>query len=363
VRVGIDARLLARHNAATGVGLYVEGLIQALAKLRHIELKLYTDRSLPEGQWTRAVRVVSHIAGVPWQQVRVPLALLQDSVNVFHSPTFTLPLAAPCPAVVTIHDLAILRYPELSETANRRYLSRLMPPSIRRADAIITMSDFVRNELCEHFGVRASKVFTVPPGIDHDLWRPAPPEVVRRTLDHMGLQEPYLIFVGTREPRKNLVRLVQAFSLVTRGFPRLRLLLVGKQGFPSPFQTSLEQAIAATPGVDVLPYAPRESLPLLVQGSLGLCYVSVYEGFGVPIIEALALGTPVVTSIGTAMEETTKGVAELVDPFDVESIAWGIQRMLSRSDPDRRLQGIERARFYRWERAALKTADIYGQVG
>jgi glycosyltransferase involved in cell wall biosynthesis len=237
------------------------------------------------------------------------------------------------PLAVTVHDLAVLRHPETFNQWTRRYSRSCVPRVVRAASRVIAVSEFTKQELVELLGTSEAKIAVVPNGVA-DVFAP----------DGRAAEGDYVLAVGTLEPRKNLERVAQAARLAS-----VELRVVGARGWG---------------GVDAPGWVGRvsdEELARLYRGARSLVYASLYEGFGLPIVEAMACGTPVVTSTGGATEETAGGAAVLVDPRDVDAIAAGIVEAGTRRDELRRL-GLERARAFTWDAAARATAEVYREV-
>ncbi|MCL8208190.1 MAG: glycosyltransferase family 4 protein [Actinomycetia bacterium] len=363
--VGFDARLLAHDRRPTGVGLYARHLVGALVRLG-VALTLYTDAPPPEVPAGARLRRVRPWARLPWQQTALVAALGRDRPTVYHSPSFTLPAWAPVPLVVTVHDLSFERYPAYVEPATRDYLRRMVPRALRAAARVITPSARVAEEIAAHYGLSPrdrAKLRPVPLGVDTERWRPGSPEAVAAARAAAGLDRPYLLFVGTREPRKNLGRLLEAYRRLRagRGAEAPDLVLVGS---PAPGAEALEAALAAAPGVRRLPYTAADTLVRLVEGAVGLVYVSEYEGFGLPVLEALAVGTPVLTARESPMADLAGAFAHLADPLDVADIARGLEALV-----DGRAAWAERAAAARawaaawtWERTARATLAVYEEL-
>lgn len=376
--VGLDARLFFSNPEPTGVGYYARELARHLAPIA--DLHLFTDRAavLPTAAVGLAadslgprpaasgavVHQVRRWPGVPWQQTALVASLVRHRVSIYHSPTFTLPRWAPCPTVVTVHDLGALTHPQWANAPNRRYLERMLPWAVRHATRVVTVSERVKSEVLEYFhlsGEQARRVVAVPLGVDHVRFRPRSRQEVATAVARYHLEDPYFLFIGTREPRKNLVRLVTAFRAAQSQHPRCRLVLVGPPGFQT---DALDAAVRATPGVQLLNWVPDADVPLLLQGAAALCYVSLYEGFGLPVLEAMAMGTPVITSRDTVMQDISGGHAQLVDPEDPDSIADALRAVLA--DPHGWRQAvapyISYARAQSWNRTAHETLRVYQEA-
>jgi glycosyltransferase involved in cell wall biosynthesis len=321
VRVGVDISPLSQTRA--GTSRHVRGLVGALRGREGIELEL-----LSFGGPGRVASVVRDAAWYPFV-----LARRARGLDVLHCTTFRGPIDAGPPTVVTVHDLAVLRYPQAFPWWHRHYGSVGLGMVLRGADAIIAVSEFTKGEVVELAGVPAERVRVVPNGVD-DVF----------TVEGRAAEGDYVLAVATLEPRKNLERVVQAARLVG-----VELRVVGARGWG---------------GVDVEGWVgevPDTELAALYRGAGCVVYASLYEGFGLPVLEAMATGTPVVTSRGIATEEVAAGAAVLVDPHDPASIAAGIGEARARRE-DLVPAGLERARGFTWEHAADAVEALWREL-
>lgn len=362
VVVGLDARLLAHERHPTGVGYYVRHLAAWLGRMDGVQLILYTDRPLPTAG--APVRLVGKWPVLPWQQTTLRWALRRDRPGVYHGPTFSVPLATSIPCVVTIHDLSFVRYPAYVNPDTLRYLERMVPLAVRHAARIVTPSRRVAQEVIDLYGADAAlaaKVRPIPLGVNLDRWRPSEPEMLARWRRQNSLDFRYLLFVGTREPRKNLGRLIEAFAQVADRVPDVHLVLAGPGGFGSS-----DGPVGGFVGrrIHVMSYVNEADMPFLVQGALGLCYVSEYEGFGLPVLEAMAVGTPVLTTKDSPMEDLAGPWGLYAAPDDVADIAEGLRRLIGEAETRRRQweQVWAKARSYTWEETARRTVDVYREL-
>jgi glycosyltransferase involved in cell wall biosynthesis len=296
-----------------------------------------------------------------WHRLRlpVPIQLALGPLDLLHSPDFTLPAALGAPTVLTVHDLAFLREPDCAYPTLRAYLQRVVPRSCRRATKVIAVSDSTRRDLLELFDLPPERVVTVLEGAD--AWVRAPePARVEASLKRVGIDRPYLLSVGTLEPRKNYVRLLEAFAVLRSRGCDLRLVVAGARGwlYEPIFQALDDLSLASH--VDFI--RPDDgALPALYAGAEAFVYPSLYEGFGLPPLEAMACGTPVAVSNRASLPEIVNSTGVLFDPLDVEDIAGTTQRLLEDSELRRRLRtaGPQRAATFTWDRAAQETVQVY----
>jgi alpha-1,3-rhamnosyl/mannosyltransferase len=318
VKVALDVSPLRLTRA--GSARYVEGL------RRHLPARV----QLGEVAWGGGGRATAALRDAVWYPLGLPRAARE--ADVLHCPTFRGPLVSSVPLVVTVLDLAALRHPALFNRWNATYSRLTVPRVVRAARRLIAISEFTKRELVELLGVDASRVdvIGVPP---RDGLSPDGPRA----------EGDYVLAVGTLEPRKNLERAAEAAA---RAGAELRV--VGAQGWGG---------IGAN-GVRWLGEVDDAELARLLRGARALVYPSLYEGFGIPILEAMSVGTPVVTSRGGATEEVAGGAAVLVDPLDPASIADGIEEADRRRDELRTL-GLSRAAEFTWDDVARRTVDVY----
>ena len=321
MRVGVDTSPLVQTRA--GTARVVRGLLGALRDRPGIDLEL-----LSFGGPGRASSVVRDAL---WYPVR--LGRRAEGLDVLHCTTFRGPASARVPTVVTVHDLAILRAPEAFPRWHRLYGTNGLTRVLRSADAIVTVSEFTKSEVVELAGVPAERIRVVPNGVD-----------VVFSEEGDRAQGDYVLAVATLEPRKNLRRAVDAAREAD-----VELRVVGARGWGG---------VAVDGWVGEVPDA---ELAALYRGASCVLYPSLYEGFGLPVLEAMACGTPVVTSRGTTMEEVAGGAAVLVDPLDVSSIAAGIRDAVAHRG-ELVPAGVARASEYTWERAADMVVELWREL-
>ncbi len=364
MRIGIDAHHI--NGKPQGSRTYLIELIRALARLATDELIVYSFRP-EETKAVLAAEGVAHRRVFPESaRVRLPLVVpalaFRDRLAVLHS-QYVIPLVSSTRDVVTIHDILFETHPDLFEGAFSERSKALIRRSARRARLVLTVSEFSRSALIERYELSPDKVVVTPNGVDRQVFRPFPADSTGVRERH-GLDGPFLLAVGRIEPRKNLVRLIRAFS---RARERLsggvRLVVVGQEDFRSRdvFQEAARQPEGS---IVFLGAVPDADLPALYNQAEALAYPSLTEGFGIPLLEAMACGTPVLAARRGALPEVGGDAVLWIEPEDEEAIARGIERILSDSELRRRLRGAgpSRARLFDWSDTAKRTLQAYHQA-
>jgi glycosyltransferase involved in cell wall biosynthesis len=370
IHVAINAHLLsglASYRSA-GVHQYIYHLLRHLGDADGGEMRftaLLGEGALPSGVTLPALRSAwptgRASVRVLWEQVAQPAALRRIGADLVHGPAFVGPLLSPCPTVVTIHDLSFIRFPVLFRPANRLYLTVLTRLSARRARRLIAVSAHAAAESVRWLGVPKERVDVVYHGVE-SAFRPLSGEVVAAFRQRRGLPERFVLFVGTLEPRKNLVRLVDAFARTRDS--AVKLILAGGRGWLYDDLFAQVEALGIDDRVIFPGYVPSEDLPFWYNAATVMAYPSLYEGFGLPVIEAQACGTPVLTSNVSSLPEAAGDAAVQADPYDVEALAAGLDWLLSDGDLRRELRerGLVHAARFRWDHTAQETARVYRQA-
>ncbi len=363
-----------------GAGRYTVDLVRALAPRDDVELTLIArigDASR-WAQWAPAARLLTLVprrrpARLVWEQASMPALLTREGVDVHHGPHYTMPERARLARVVTIHDMTFFDHPEWHEAPKVPVFRRAIRAAARRADVLVCVSATTASRLRQLVDVRG-EVRVVPHGVDHDRFRPEEPRPGSdlAQLSAFGISPPYVAFVGTAEPRKGVTTLIRAFDRMSPGHPGITLVLAGGEGWGS---RPLRTALATMRNIDRVRrtgYLPDEVLPPLLRQAAAVAYPSLEEGFGLPALEALACGAPLVTTSGTAMEEIAAGSALLVEPGDADGLAGALD-MLVRGDAGleaRRARGLATAARYTWAATAeghvaayLAARDAYRAAG
>ena len=285
--------------------------------------------------------------------------------HLYHEPNF-VPLPFPGPLVMTVHDLSVIRYPETHPAARIGWFNRGFFPGLRRASRIITPSQFVKQEVVDELQVDPACVAVTYEAAD-EHFRPASAEEIARVRETLHLPRHYLLAVGTVEPRKNLPTLLRAYAMLPqdmqRAYPLVIVGMTGWVGDSTHYQEMgrLAQELRLEGKVVFAGYVPDGDLPAVYSGAVALVFPSIYEGFGLPPLEAMACGTPVICSNAASLPEVVGEAGLLVEPMEVESLAAAIERLISSPDLRRDLstRGLERAKEFSWERCARETLHVY----
>jgi glycosyltransferase involved in cell wall biosynthesis len=358
LRVGYDTTATTLNRA--GEARYVRDLLGALRQLDDLDVRVLAPTRRVPGGGLQRIALQAAIQGLyqPWV---LPGRARAQGVDVLH---LTRPLVAPMPrlstpTVVTVHDVLPLRAPEYFSKVIRANFRALAPRTIRAADAVLAVSEYCRGEVVELLGVDPGRVHVVPEGVD-ERFRPMPrPD---HLAERFGIDRPYVLCVGTMEIRKNLPAALRAFAALGSGRSEFQLVVTGGQGWMNAeFGSVLDQL---RDDIVVTGYVSDDDLVALLSSAACFVYPSFLEGFGLPPLEAMASGTPVVTSNVSSLPEVVGDAAILVDPREPTAIAHGLRRALL--DPALREQmrqrGLARAHHYSWERTTQTILRIYRET-
>ena len=373
MRIGIDGIPLSYLK--TGIGHYTFELARCLALLSPSdEFELISPHpfiSQPDDdndqQWPpnlRAIHVKANLLERRWWTIGLPRYIKQHPLALFHGTNFEVPFWKGCPTVLTIHDLSVLLYPQTHEKRFVRRSRLMLPLMSRTATLIVTPSESVRREVCEHLRVAPDNVIAVPEAARR-VFRQMSLEETTRTRKQFGVESEFLLFVGTIEPRKNLLTLVRALAEILRTTPlRPQLVIAGKKGWLSDDLFAYIEESEAADRILFTGYVTDEELRALYSSCRAFVYPSLYEGFGLPPLEAMACGAPVIASdIGSIREAVGSG-ARLVDPTDVDALARGIVRLLEDDGERQHLSsaGLRHAAKFSWERTARSIREVYEEA-
>jgi glycosyltransferase involved in cell wall biosynthesis len=374
LRIGIIGHLLSFEPTyrQAGVSRYSEALVRELPNVGpEEEYVVFTGGARPPAsrgfdpgiEWVHSrLPTARPEARILWEQTVGMTIARRYRLDLIHAPVNVTPLVSGAPRVVTIHDLAFHLYPEQYPGAKQRYLRLMTRLSVQRAARVIAVSEATRQDVIRHYGAASEKVVTVPNGVSDD-YRPLPAEQVAAFRAANGLPERFILFVGTLQPRKNLETLLRAYARVVDEIG-WELVVAGATGwaYDPIFETA--RALGLAERVRFAGYVPGEELPLWYNAAGMFVYPSLYEGFGLPLLEAMACGTPVIAANTSSLPEVVGDAGLLVDPRDVEAMAQAL-RSLAESESlrdDLSERGQQRAAAYSWRRTAEETLAVYRDV-
>ena len=373
------------HAPLTGIGRYAYELATLLPQCDGVEsLRFYSL-----GQWIGAEAVRQRAQTVSHQELNKPTLrrtlaanklavraysvlmpiwsrwrMQQEKAALFHSPNYFLP-PFPGASVATIHDLSHIVCPQFHPAARVELLHRDLPKSIARADFLITDAESVRREVIEQFHWPEDRIRAVPLGVDGSFHPRTAVETASVLHKHGLTHGGYSLYVGTIEPRKNLARLITAYGQLPNALRmRVPLVIAGSRGWQADEIHELMKSAADAGWLKYLDFVAQEELPLLYAGARLFCFPSLYEGFGLPPLEAMASGVPVLTSATSSLPEVVGDVGMKVQPEDTAEIAECLQRGLEDEAwiEHAKIRGVQRAAAFTWQRCADQTSEIYRQV-
>lgn len=360
------------HRRA-GLGRYAESLARALLPLMGDELAFFFNREAGiepltgmEGAPARTV----DLGYKPWRMLvwlgqlgRIGYNRLLPGATLFHATEHLLLPLRDVPTVLTVHDLIFRRYPAHHKRLNRWYLNATMPLFCRRAGHIIAVSEQTKRDVVAAYGIPAGKVTVIYEAAD-PRFQPQSAEAITAARSRFGLPDRYVLFVGTIEPRKNLGRVLAAFEQLHAERLTDALVIVGKRGWLYDDFFARLEASPAKQAVIFPGFVPDANLPAVYAGAQALAFPSEFEGFGLPVLEAMACGAPVVCSSTSSLPEVAGEAAVLVDPLDQEALTDGLRRILANPAlaDDLRARGLAQAAHFSWERAAEETLAVYRRL-
>lgn len=370
MRIGLDYTSALRQRA--GIGRYTRGIVGALADLdRDNQYILIVPSDIGDAPPITGAGQM-HFCRLPlaewpltiaWHRLRLPLYvdLFTGQLDLLHSPDFVLPPVRRARTIVTVHDLSFIRYPECAARGLVDYLNTVAPRSLRRADMILADSAWTRQDIINLLGMPAEKIRVVPAGVGPEYHPISDQAALAAVRERYHLPQRFILHVGTLEPRKNLTRLMEALHAMTGQEPETRLVLVGGKGWLYEDIFASVERLGLANRVVFPGYVTEADLPAVYNLATVFAYPSLYEGFGIPPLEAMACGVPVVSSNSSSLPEVTGDAALLVEPTDTDALAAAILRALTDESLRQALRerGFARARAFSWPAAAEKLLDAY----
>jgi len=377
MRIGIDYTAAVQQGG--GIGRYTRNLIRALAELdRENRYTLFVAGGYGEGDglgmWpenfrVRSVPISDRWVSILWQRLRlpVPVQLVTGPLDLFHSPDFVLPPTGRTPAILTVHDLSFLRVPQFFVPGFREYLEKAVSRAVKRARHILADSESTRHDLVELLGVEAERVSVLYPGVESRFQPVQDVDDLNRVVARYDLPERFVLGLSTLQPRKNFDGLIKAFGqlLAEHGdgpeVADLHLVIGGGKGWMYDDVLAMVEGAGLSGRVRFPGFVDDADLPALYTLATAFAFPSWYEGFGIPVLEAMACGTPVVTADNSSLPEAAGDAALLVDAADTDALAGSLFRLLADEALRARLLpvGQAQAKRFTWESSAQQLLDLY----
>lgn len=365
MRIGIEGLPLLFHR--TGTSTYTHELVQHLRRLGLGDtVVLFSRNQRSAGGSYHDISYADRVANLLYKDYRLPWKLAAERIDIYHSPRdmgLPVPGRLPCPSVVTLHDIILVRLArDYYSAARARLYERRLRGRLAGADHIITVSEFSRSDILDWSGIDPGKVSVVYNGVS-SAFRPMADESLQEEVrSRYNLPRRYILCMGSTEPRKNIRRAIEAYNQLRRVEPGVSLAVTGVDYCG----VGAGEAFAGLPleGVLLAGYVRDADMPAVLAGAELLFFPSLYEGFGLPPLEAMACGVPVVTSSGSSLPEVVGDAAVLVDPLSISGMAGALEMVLGSEELRNELveKGLDRARQFTWQRTAAETRKIYEQV-
>ena len=376
MRVALNAQLLSTAPTYRGAGIsrVIYELVAHLGSVpSSYKYLVFAPESEDNRRLVRSAGIEARLTRLPverpavrvaWEQLALPLELRRARVDLLHALGFVSPLVWRGPTVVTVYDLSFLLFPELFNRANRLYLRQLAPPSFRRASHVIAISEHTRQDVIRLCGVSPERVTAIHLAADA-RFSPADPNAVAQFRRELRVPESYILYMGTLEPRKNVATLVRAYAELRRmNHVSHTLVLAGARGWQYEPIFALVRELGLQKHVWFPGFIPAEEQALWYTAADVFAYPSLYEGFGLPVLEAMACGTPVVASNSSSLPEVVGEAGVLVEPTNVRALAEALAQLLENDSHRAKLReaGLARARSFSWRRTAEETVEVYRRV-
>lgn len=370
MKIAIDTTAIPAHR--TGAGNYIFNLVRTLTEVDRANQYYIFTQAMHAADFATAqsnvhVIVLNHTnrpARMLWEQVTLPRYLKRLKIDVLHSPHYTMPLAKPTTSIVTFCDMTFFLIPDMHSRSKRLFFRTMMRLSARRADHLIAISESTKQDMIRVLGLPASRI-KVTPLAAGPSYRPLPRSTVERVCEAYDLEfGQYIAYVGVLEPRKNVPLLINAYAAIATDFPDVPLVIAGKKGWMYDAIFNTVQQLGIQDRVRFLGYVPDDDLPALYNGARAFVYPSNYEGFGLPVLEAMQSGAVVITTNVSSMPEVAGDGAMLIEPNDQAGLEVALRRVLC--DPQFSAELIERAARratqFSWDRCARETLAVYQAV-
>jgi len=375
MRIAIDLTPIPKQM--TGVGKYAQNLVKSLAEYDRknhywifIKGNQYQDFD-PNRNNFHIIHLSNILHNIPirilWEQLVLPLHLYREKIDILHSIHYTSPLLAPCKRVITFHDMIFYLFPEKHTNVKRAFFHSVIPLSIKKATRLIAISENTKSDIQEIFDISLSKIDVIYVTIDSIYHTLRDIDAISHIKKKYEIQDKFILYVGTLEPRKNIPRLIQAYrKLILENKIKHQLVIVGKKGWSYQEIFNMVERLDSNVRKKVIftGYVPEEELPLLYNAADLFVYPSLYEGFGIPPLEAMACGVPVIVSNVSSLPEVVGYAGILVDPYNVEELCQAIYKVIVEKGLREVLKkkGFQRAQEFSKEKLAKKMLKIYKKV-
>lgn len=368
--IGLDASRAARAHR-TGTETYALELLKALAALagpRH-QLRLYTPHPPQHSDWPGLPQAETRVIPWPrlWTHLRLAAELHQHPPDLLFVPAHVLPFYCPVPGIVTVHDLGYIHYPEAHRPFDRWYLNWTTRRHTQVARHIIADSLATKHDLAQFYRANLNRISVIYLGRDETLKPVTDPSLIAQAKAEYQIEGDYLLYVGTLHPRKNLVRLIEAFAmaLAAVSLPHPKLVIAGGKGWLYQEIFAKVEMLGLAGQVIFPGYIAERLKPALLSGATAYLFPSLYEGFGLPVLEAMACGTPVLTSQASSLPEVAGDAALLINPQEPAEIAQGIIQLMTQADLRRQLveRGFHQIQKFSWAKAATQLLEVVEKVG
>lgn len=379
MRIGIDCRTILNPEKGEGAGIghYTYQLVRHLLKIdKKNDYFLFFDRTVQERRLVKFKQENVRIKFFPFIQYAkfmpggyshflASAFLGRHKLDVFHSPTLSLPQSYRAPSVVTAHDLTVYKFPKLYTDKQSTFLKTIIPLAVKQAKKIIAVSQSTKKDLSEIFGVENEKIKVIYHGLDERFFRKSKSEEIDNIKTKFKIKSNYLLFLGTLESRKNIIRIIEAYERLREKINyQYQLVLAGAPGFNF---KEIKQKIDKSKYKEdiILPgYIKADDLDPLFEKAKIFVFPTLYEGFGLPVLEAMANGVPVVTSNISSLPEIAEGNAILVDPLNVADITQALFDLLTKPELWQKISqcGKERAKKFNWDKSAQETLNLYQET-
>jgi len=362
LNIAIDARSV--NNNKTGIGNYIVNLVDGLkAADKGNNYVVYTEKVRHSIKKIPIISAISRIFYLFYDNLVFPFVLLVNKIDVYHCPAFILPLFNfKYKKVITIADLGFYVFGNnFSKKWHARHLKFMLPISVKKADKIIAISDSTKKQIVEIFGVPEEKVKTIYLGVSEKYKVIEDKKVIESLLEKYQIKKPFILFVGNMDPRKNLKRLISAFRKLKVNKSNLQLVIIGRKG--ELFQQDILEEVKRG-DIVLTGYLDEDAVICLYNAASVFVFPSLYEGFGLPILEAMACGCPVVTSKVYSMPEVAGNAAILINPEKVDEISEAVLNIMDDNKLRENLiaKGFERAKKFNWEKTALETMEVFKTI-